>query len=61
MGVACDGVFVHFGASNALQEEFYGVPITEADRNTVESEAESIYERSKDEDIAFLVVGDPLW
>jgi hypothetical protein len=27
----------------------------------VESEAESIYERSLNEDVAFLVVGDPLW
>jgi diphthamide biosynthesis methyltransferase len=27
----------------------------------VESEAESIYERALTEEIAFLVVGDPLW
>jgi diphthine methyl ester synthase len=27
----------------------------------VESEAESIYERALNEDVAFLVVGDPLW
>jgi precorrin-2 methylase len=27
----------------------------------VESEAEQIYERALHEDVAFLVVGDPLW
>jgi diphthine methyl ester synthase len=37
------------------------VQITLADRNMVESEAESIYERALSEDVAFLVVGDPLW
>lgn len=31
-----------------------------ADRNVVESEADSIYASAKDEDVAFLVVGDPL-
>ena len=43
------------------QEEFYGVPVTLADRYMVESEAEKIYERALNEDVAFLVVGDPLW
>ncbi len=43
------------------QAEFYGVPIIIADRNMVESEAEQIYLRAQNEDIAFLVVGDPLW
>ena len=31
-----------------------------ADRNIVESEADSIYASAKEEDVAFLVVGDPL-
>jgi diphthamide biosynthesis methyltransferase len=44
-----------------FQESFYGVPVTLADRNMVESEAEQIYERALNEDVAFLVVGDPLW
>ncbi|CAM9734515.1 unnamed protein product, partial [Sphacelaria rigidula] len=43
-----------------LQEAFYGKEITLADRNVVESEAEGIYASAKDEDVSFLVVGDPL-
>ena len=35
--------------------------MTLADRYMVESEAEQIYERALHEDVAFLVVGDPLW
>ena len=35
--------------------------MTLADRYMVESEAEKIYERALNEDVAFLVVGDPLW
>lgn len=42
------------------QEEFYGKEIILADRNAVESEAEGIYSGAKDEDVSFLVVGDPL-
>lgn len=41
-------------------EQFYGVPVILADRNMVESEAESIYMRAATENIGFLVVGDPL-
>ena len=41
-------------------EEFYGVPIIVADRNMVETEAEKIYENARDNNIGFLVVGDPL-
>ena len=37
------------------------MPVVLADRYMVESEAESIYERALNEDVAFLVVGDPLW
>lgn len=42
------------------QEAFYGKDIVLADRNVVESEADSIYASAKDEDVSFLVVGDPL-
>lgn len=42
-----------------LQEQFYGKPITIADREMVESEADSFLSLSKNEDVAFLVVGDP--
>jgi len=48
------------GIDNKKLEEFYGVPITVADRNMVESEAEQIYLAAKDTNIGFLVVGDPL-
>ena len=41
-------------------EEFYGVKIILADRNMVESEAEQIFTDSIENDIGFLVVGDPL-
>jgi len=48
------------GIDNKKLEEFYGVPIIVADRNMVESEAEQIYLDAKDNNIGFLVVGDPL-
>jgi len=41
-------------------EEFYGKEITIADRHLVESEAESIYGSALVEDVALLVVGDPV-
>ena len=44
----------------AWQEAFYGKEITLADRNVVESEADSIYSTAREEDVSFLVVGDPL-
>lgn len=40
-------------------EEFYGKKITVADREMVESQAELIIKNAKEEDVAFLVVGDP--
>lgn len=44
----------------ALQEEFYGCDnIIEADRECVESNAEMILANAKEENVAFLVVGDP--
>ncbi|CAM9285235.1 unnamed protein product [Phaeothamnion confervicola] len=48
------------GVDVARLEAFYGKPVVLADRDAVESQAESIYESAKDEDVAFLVVGDPL-
>lgn len=61
----CSAVFLEFytsmlGIDNNKLESFYGVPVTLADRYMVESEAEQIYERALNEDVAFLVVGDPL-
>lgn len=41
-------------------ESFYGVEIKVADRDMVESNAEEIYGRALNENIGFLVVGDPL-
>mmetsp|Transcript_21433 Transcript_21433/g.29837 ORF Transcript_21433/g.29837 Transcript_21433/m.29837 type:complete len:292 (-) Transcript_21433:162-1037(-) len=41
-------------------EAFYEKEIIIADRNMVESEAEQIYEPSVDQDVALLVVGDPV-
>lgn len=48
------------GVDKAKLESFYGKDIVLADRNVVESEADSIYASAKEEDVAFLVVGDPL-
>jgi diphthine synthase len=41
--------------------EFYGREVILADRDCVESNAESIYMDAVTENIAFLVVGDPFW
>lgn len=48
------------GVDHSKLEELYGCPVTIADRDAVESDAESIYEASVEQDVAFLVVGDPL-
>lgn len=40
-------------------EAFYGLPIIEADRETVESNAERILQNARTSNVAFLVVGDP--
>ncbi len=42
-----------------MQEELYGKAVTIADREMVESFAEKILEGADQEDVAFLVVGDP--
>ena len=62
---SCKRLYLEFytsilGIDNAKLEAFYGVPVILADRNMVESEADSIYLAAKDENIGFLVVGDPL-
>ena len=48
------------GIDSLQLEAFYGVKVILADRNMVESEAEQIYLDARDNDIGFLVVGDPL-
>ncbi|CAM9504860.1 unnamed protein product [Laminaria digitata] len=48
------------GVDKEKLEAFYGKEITLADRNVVESEADSIYSTAREEDVSFLVVGDPL-
>ncbi len=61
----CKRLYLEFytsilGIDNAKLEAFYGVPVVLADRTMVESEADQIYQEAKDENIGFLVVGDPL-
>lgn len=41
------------------QENYYGRPITLADREMVESNSDEILRNAQEEDVAFLVVGDP--
>jgi diphthine synthase len=48
------------GIDHKKLEAFYGVPIVLADRAMVESDAEQIYLSAENENIGFLVVGDPL-
>lgn len=43
----------------AAQEEYYGKSIIVADREMVESQSDDILAGAKDEDVSFLVVGDP--
>jgi diphthine methyl ester synthase len=62
---SCKRLYLEFytsilGIDNAKLEAFYGVPVILADRTMVESEADSIYLAAKEENIGFLVVGDPL-
>jgi diphthamide biosynthesis methyltransferase len=45
--------------SVAAQEEYYGKSIIVADREMVESQSDDILDGAKDEDVSFLVVGDP--
>ena len=62
---SCDKIFLEAYTSilrvdKVKLEEFYGKSISIADRNTVESEAEQIYEPSLTCNVALLVVGDPV-
>ncbi|KAH7425683.1 hypothetical protein KP509_11G066200 [Ceratopteris richardii] len=66
---ACSAVYLEaytsllcFGIdSSAIStlEKLYGRPVTLADRETVEQNADKILEEAKSNDVAFLVVGDP--
>lgn len=47
------------GVDKSALEAFYGHEILEADRDTVEQQAEAILEAAKESEVAFLVVGDP--
>eukprot|EP00816_Leptocylindrus_hargravesii_P002777 CAMPEP_0196813388 /NCGR_PEP_ID=MMETSP1362-20130617/36419_1 /TAXON_ID=163516 /ORGANISM="Leptocylindrus danicus, Strain CCMP1856" /LENGTH=270 /DNA_ID=CAMNT_0042189605 /DNA_START=32 /DNA_END=841 /DNA_ORIENTATION=+ len=62
---SCDKIFLEaytsiLGVDKTKLEAFYGKSICIADRNTVESEAEQIYQPAKSENVALLVVGDPV-
>jgi len=48
------------GISKSRLEAFYEKPILIADRNLVESEAETLLLPAKEENVSLLVVGDPL-
>mmetsp|Transcript_18486 Transcript_18486/g.27926 ORF Transcript_18486/g.27926 Transcript_18486/m.27926 type:complete len:287 (+) Transcript_18486:174-1034(+) len=62
---SCNIIFLEaytsiLGVDQEKLEAFYKKPITVADRNMVESEAEQIYGPAKDGNVALLVVGDPV-
>ena len=45
----------------SLQEKFYGRELILADREMVEQNADTLLAGADEQDVAFLVVGDPLW
>lgn len=49
------------GVDTESLEKFYGKPVIIADREMVESDADAIVNRAKDNSVAMLVVGDPFW
>ena len=60
----CKHVFLEaytsiLAVDKAQLEELYGQPVTIADRNLVESQADEIIRDARDADVAFCVVGDP--
>ena len=62
---SCSRLFLEYytsiiGVDKDKLESLYGKSVILADRNMVESEAEQIYQSASDENIGFLVVGDPL-
>ena len=48
-----------FGRAYTRKEQLYGREVHVADREAVESGIDPILEQAKNEDVAFLVVGDP--
>ncbi|XP_077261042.1 diphthine methyl ester synthase [Temnothorax americanus] len=61
----CDRVYLESYTSvltvqQETLEQFYGRSLIVADRELVESNADEILPKREDEDVAFLVVGDPL-
>jgi diphthine synthase len=61
----CDVVYLEYYTSLlqcSFQDlaKFYGKEITLADRNTTEQGDEKIIEEAREQDVAFLVIGDPL-
>lgn len=62
---SCKRVYLEYytsvlGIDHLKLKEFFNVEIILADRDMVECQAENIYENAKSENVAFLVVGDPL-
>lgn len=60
----CDKIYLEaytsiLGVNKAALEAYYEHEILEADRDTVEQEAEAILAAAMESDVAFLVVGDP--
>lgn len=51
--------FSHTHTHIHTQEAFYDKPVVVADREMVESEADTILAGADTEDVSFLVVGDP--
>jgi len=47
------------GVSKEKLEQYYGKPILEADRDKVEQEIDDVIESARNENVGFLVVGDP--
>ena len=49
------------GVDTEALEKFYGKTVILADREMVESDADTIVARAKEETVSMLVVGDPFW
>ncbi|XP_033098189.1 diphthine methyl ester synthase-like [Anneissia japonica] len=47
------------GVEKDKLEEFYGKDVILADRDMVEQNSEEMFRNTSEEDVAFLVVGDP--
>ncbi|KAI0984547.1 hypothetical protein GJ496_007782 [Pomphorhynchus laevis] len=53
-------IYTSLSASKSDLEIFYGVTIISADRQMIEEQADEILQNAKDNDVAILVIGDPL-